>query len=788
MGASGRWWALAATVLALAVSAPPASAAFPGANGQLAVTPVSGSGVILASPQTGRTRRVCDAPQRCGGQPTEARFSPNGREIVLRNAAGRLEVTTMTGTCVWCLTSLPHVTIRGGNPAFTPDGTAVTYVHDGLWEVTPGSPHPTRLRVLDGPVTAAVWSASGRPVVVRRGWLWTGMRKADNVVLFTRLARGSAPAWSPDGRELVFTHGGFVSTMRIRNHKIIRIARGSSPTFSPDGLELAYLNRDHQVTLRPLGHGPARTLTKLRGRSLDWQPVTTITKRGCAAANGVVVARNGAATIRSSADTRQSHIGWNGCLNAVGIPFHLNGALDGDGYSLALGHVALAGDYAALQFIYMDKYMNYSDTVNVYDLRSGALVHTGAVACGGLPCNITGLTVNADGFAAWHAYDTPHAPESPVDAVSCPSPSLCVAGDNAGDVLVSTDPTAGRTAWTLVQLSVSSPGAITGVSCPTVSFCVAVDIPGDVFWSTDPTGGPGAWHANTANVATGMGGVSCASPTLCVAVGGETAYTSTDPAAAVAWRATPLRPIPDVLTGVACPSTTLCVVASSAGQVLTSRDPGDPSPAWTPPTSLPGAAGVDFVSGLNCPTTGLCAAVTESNSGDKVFLTTDPAAGGAAWTAQPVSNPVWVSCAGPTLCLALAGANPRSFRGDDAVTSTDPTDAAPTWSTTTALPAQPSLVTCPTTSLCVAFDRQTAVTSSAPTGATSAWTSFLADALPCDPATPCRAEALQALDDHGVHTLDTAPQGSGTVISAPTLSPGAVSWTHAGSPESATLP
>jgi hypothetical protein len=46
---------------------------------------------------------------------------------------------------------------------------------------------------------------------------------------------------------------------------------------------------------------------------------------------------------------------------------------------------------------------------------------------------------------------------------------------------------------------------------------------------------------------------------------------------------------------------------------------------------------------------------------------------------------------------------------------------------------------------------------------------------------------IQALDDHGVETLDTAPQGTGTVIGDPTLSGSTVSWTDDGTPHSAGL-
>ncbi len=91
------------------------------------------------------------------------------------------------------------------------------------------------------------------------------------------------------------------------------------------------------MVIRSLQHGGTRTLTRLRGRTLDWQPVTEVTRRGCAAANGAVVASTGVATIRAAENTKQEHIGWNGCLDAVGVPFHLNGGFSGGDIGLALG-------------------------------------------------------------------------------------------------------------------------------------------------------------------------------------------------------------------------------------------------------------------------------------------------------------------------------------------------------------------------------------------------------------------------------------------------------------------
>src|SRR4051794_15677692 len=69
--------------------------------------------------------------------------------------------------------------------------------------------------------------------------------------------------------------------------------------------------------------------------------------------------------------------------------------------------------------------------------------------------------------------------------MSCPSASLCVAVDNAGRIVSSTDPTGGAGAWTLAYAIEAV--SLYGVSCPSTSLCVAVASSGDVLTSTDPT-------------------------------------------------------------------------------------------------------------------------------------------------------------------------------------------------------------------------------------------------------------------------------------------------------------
>ena len=74
--------------------------------------------------------------------------------------------------------------------------------------------------------------------------------------------------------------------------------------------------------------------------------------------------------------------------------------------------------------------------------------------------------------------------------VSCPSRSLCVGPVDHG-VVTSTDATSQSPSWTLTKMAEDP----IGISCPTSSLCVAIDYQGNVISSTDPTGGSTAWKA-----------------------------------------------------------------------------------------------------------------------------------------------------------------------------------------------------------------------------------------------------------------------------------------------------
>jgi hypothetical protein len=102
-----------------------------------------------------------------------------------------------------------------------------------------------------------------------------------------------------------------------------------------------------------------------------------------------------------------------------------------------------------------------------------------------------------------------------MSGIACPTETLCVATDTAGNVVTSRDPTGVAARWTTTQIDGTN--ALGRISCPRVFFCAAIDNVGNVATSTNPTGGPRAWPITHLG-RYGLSGISCPSASLCVAV------------------------------------------------------------------------------------------------------------------------------------------------------------------------------------------------------------------------------------------------------------------------------
>jgi hypothetical protein len=123
--------------------------------------------------------------------------------------------------------------------------------------------------------------------------------------------------------------------------------------------------------------------------------------------------------------------------------------------------------------------------------------------------------------------------------------------------------------------AVDAPGStLTGVSCPSVGLCLAVDNEGNVLSSTDPTN-PSTWSRALIDRGHALDGVACASSNMCVAFDDRgTALQSPTPTVPASWSAASLVSGLDVygkpiaLAAGSCPTNTLCVLTDSVGDTI----------------------------------------------------------------------------------------------------------------------------------------------------------------------------------------------------------------------------
>jgi WD40-like Beta Propeller Repeat len=757
-----RAFSVGVAVAVVGVCASPAWGAFRGRDGDLVVA--SGAGLELVSPATGTARSICSGVLVCG-HPARPAFSPNGRAIAfLDTTSRRAVVVAANGSCLWCLLGRPLTARTGSVPAFMPGGRAITVAGNGLWSVSLTG--AAARSILRGRVGGAVWSSRGLVALVRGGWIWVGRPGHGKL---RRLARGRSPSFSPDGTRLALARAGYVWIARVAGGGERRLVRGVAPGWSPSGRLIAYIATGGAVEIVGANGGPVRRVGSVRGTSLDWQPLPPSAGHACnPPAGSTVLESTRDAVVYSKGGALY------GCLEALGRRRLL---LDTSGcYCGPVMAVRLAGRFAALQAGF-GKPPTVSERDTLYDLSSGRSTRLASVPLqtpeGSLGYGLDSLALDSSGFSAWR--ETVRAPLG-IAAVSCPSESLCVAGDQAGNILSSSNPTGGPAAWT--SASASPNQSIHGVSCPTTSLCVAGDSAGDILTSTDPTSGANAWTKTTVDPEAFINAVACPSTSLCVAAGGTTAsgggatiLTSTDPTAgAGSWSVASIAS-GGVVTAVSCPSVSLCVATTNMGEAFTSGNPAGGANAWTKATVDPGG----FLIGVSCPSVSLCVAGGTGPAGfsnGEILTTTRPGGGVGAWTKITIDpgmsdRPVTLaalSCASVSLCVT--GDNFGNI-----LTSIDPTGGASAWMKASFEPGGTSLstISCPSVSLCVAANGQgNLVTSTHPAAGASTWTHATL------------SERLYSHDDQRTRVVDTAPPGQGNSIGDVSLHGDSLilTWTH----------
>jgi hypothetical protein len=286
----------------------------------------------------------------------------------------------------------------------------------------------------------------------------------------------------------------------------------------------------------------------------------------------------------------------------------------------------------------------------------------------------------------WSLQTTPNAPRGSVlSGVTCPQASSCIAvglGFDASGTVITLGQRWDGTDWS-AQRTVSPQGArgaqLVGVSCKSSSTCVAVG------YAADPQGNPQgtlaevrngtAWRIvpspNPAGAAgSGMSGVSCTSPSVCVGVGtafdssGNSIGTLTERWDRMRWsiQPTPTSNSPgSFLYAVSCTSSNACtaVGSSGAGVVMAERWNGT---SWRiQPMPTPAGAQISFLTGVSCTSATACTAVGGSfDSSFNALGTVAEQWNGTTWalqpsptTASPGNTLNAVSCTSASACTAV---------------------------------------------------------------------------------------------------------------------------------------
>jgi len=297
----------------------------------------------------------------------------------------------------------------------------------------------------------------------------------------------------------------------------------------------------------------------------------------------------------------------------------------------------------------------------------------------------------------------------------CPTTSFCIGTGGGSQVVITTTPTGPASGW--ITTDVAGGATVLPGYCDGTNFCLASGSGSSsdsygIYENTDPVGDPGAWTEvlSTDSVLAfpplAVPAPRCVWPAFCIAgfENGDVLSSSDTTDLAAPWSSAHINDAvgngetgtgPEFV-GLACPSAQLCVAAGANGELHVTTDPTGPATTWS--TVTLDASTESGLSGLSCPTTSLC--VATDSDGD-IFTTTDPTGPAQAWTTVDLGVGI-----GPGIDCPSAGLCVIPVVGGVIATS-DPTGPAADWEATQpygSLALPPTVVSCPSVTLCVAPD------------------------------------------------------------------------------------
>jgi len=263
--------------------------------------------------------------------------------------------------------------------------------------------------------------------------------------------------------------------------------------------------------------------------------------------------------------------------------------------------------------------------------------------------------------------------------LSCPSVHLCVVGRPGAEapgslpgeppiasIVYTSNPAGGASKWHTVNAIGGNAGQIASLTCPAVNFCQALenvtdphgDITATALASTDPTGPASAWSETGGTIGNYTEGISCPSPSVCVAATGLGMYATPDAAGpASTWKFAMDTNQQGQIDAVTCPSKHLCVAAPDLAGCIPCGA-GNDLISTSPVTGTWRQAGV-ATGDITCPTNRFCVgtAAGTRHASDELAFSKDPKGPARAWhyVAHLTGKPVLrgIACASASFCVAV---------------------------------------------------------------------------------------------------------------------------------------
>lgn len=178
------------------------------------------------------------------GADRDPTVSPNGLVAFASDRDGDFDLFALT--IEGRATRLTHLAGDETQPAFSPDGSKLAFVHGGDVFIMGASGSDVR-NVTDHPAADAdpSWAPDGRGLAFSsdRGGsreIFVTHLGARRAFALTRSGGNSAPDWSPDGSRIAFVHADEIRLVSAHGGGETAVASGfSEPAFSPSGAELA---------------------------------------------------------------------------------------------------------------------------------------------------------------------------------------------------------------------------------------------------------------------------------------------------------------------------------------------------------------------------------------------------------------------------------------------------------------------------------------------------------------------------------------------------------------------